>query len=127
MQPMMIDPSVMFDGKRKYNFAIRQANNGFVVEVDIEVPQGQPMSPDEAQRKISTFIKGMEEKMRGSQDPLLDKLLNQAQDEEKENEPRIVGTHVFYKYSEMVAFLSFIYEPEPEQPTPLKSSKKPKK
>lgn len=124
---MMIDPSFFNGGKNKYIVSIRQANNGFVVDVDFEAPQSQPMSPDEAQRKISTFIKGMEEKMRGSQDPILDKLLNQAQDEEKENELRILGTHVFYKYSEMVAFLSFIYEPEPEQPTPLKSSKKPKK
>ena len=115
MPPMMINLAEAFD-KPKYIVSIRQAHNGFAVEVETEVVRKAPMTPGEAQRKISGFMQGINEQMEGGQDPLLNKLLNSAIDEEAESKIQIIGLHVFQTYPEMAAFLSFVYEINNEEP-----------
>jgi hypothetical protein len=125
---MMIDPTELDNENQKYLVTIKQANNGFIVDVEPDVQQRRPLSPDEAQRKIGTFIKGMEQKMQGGQDHVLDRILDKAKDDEKNGEFQIIGLHIFHKYSEVVAFLSFVYDKGDDKPdTQRVDPKKPKK
>jgi len=124
---MMIDPTELDNENQKYLVTIKQANNGFIVDVEPDVQQRRPLSPDEAQRKIGTFIKGMEQKMQGGQDHVLDRILDKAKDDEKNGEFQIIGLHIFHKYSEVVAFLSFVYGNEDKPDTQRVDPKKPKK
>ena len=124
----MIDPTEFDNENQKYLVTIKQANNGFIVDVEPDVQQRRPLSPDEAQRKIGTFIKGMEQKMQGGQDHVLDRILDKAKDDEKNGELPVMGLHIFHKYSEVVAFLSFVYDKGDDKPdTQRVDPKKPKK
>jgi hypothetical protein len=128
IQPMMINPD-MGNSKPKYLVSIKQANNGFIVEVEQEMYPQRPLNAEEAQRKIANFMRNVGERIEGGQDNLLNNILDKAIDEENENEIQILGFHVFYKYSELTAFLSFVYanddKPDTQRVDP--NPKKPKK
>ena len=121
MPPMMINLAEAFE-KPKYIVSIRQAHNGFAIEIEQEVIRKGPMSPIEAQRKISNFMNGVQNQMEnGPTDSKLRDIYAKAgitpgSEEEEDAGPQIIGLHVFQTYPEMAAFLSFVYEINNEEP-----------
>lgn len=114
LPPLMISLSDQV-GKPRYQTTIHQVKNGYRVEVQLILNEQPPLSQEEAQRKFGQFIREAHQKAQGSGDVLLDKVLNKAQDEEKEQERDILGERVFYTMKEVLAFLTFVYEEEEKE------------
>lgn len=114
MMPAMIINPNNTDEKPKYVVSIREAHNGFAVEIDQEIIPVRPMSQAEAERKMGRFARSMEQRINsGSDEKLMSIRDKAAEDDEKEENPiNILGLHVFKTYSEMTAFLSFVYTNE---------------
>ena len=119
---MMIDLAEAFD-KPKYIASIRQAHNGFAVEVEQEITRKGPMSPKQAQRKISGFMNSLQDQMEsGPVDTKLREIYakegispsGQADDDDEETGPPIIGLHIFKTFQELTAFLSFVYDKNEE-------------
>lgn len=117
----MINLAEAFD-KPKYVASIREAHNGFAVEVEQEITRKGPMSPKQAQKKITSFMNGIQDQMdNGPTDSKLRDIYAKAgvspsgeEDEEEETGPPIVGLHIFKTFKELTEFLSLVYEKNEE-------------
>lgn len=115
MQPNGMPPQVMLNlsamgGKPKYVTTIRQANNGFAVHVEQDAAVNKPMTEDEAQRRLGKFMEKLNERMERASDSTMAKIYNQMEEEKDEENVIPLGLNVFKTFSELTAFLSFVYE-----------------
>jgi hypothetical protein len=108
---VMLNLSAM-GGKPKYIATIRQANNGFAVMVEQDAALNKPMTEEEAQRRLGKFMEGLNERMERSSDSVMAKIYNKAEEEKAKEEEAFIplGLNVFPTFSELTAFLSFVYE-----------------
>lgn len=100
-------------GKPKYQVTIEQVKNGWYVEVQVILNEPPPLTQEEAQRKIGLLMKAAQERAAQGGDIVLDKVLDNAQDEEKQKKNDILGPRVFVTLKELLAFLTFVYEEDP--------------
>jgi len=110
---VMINLAAMTD-KPKYKTFIKEAHNGYIVTVKLDQSLTAPISQEEAQRRLTEFMNKLNEEHKYAGDPVMSAI---EQSKKKNNisksqksQIQIVGPHVFKTYSEMMAFLSFVYE-----------------
>lgn len=107
--PFMLNLSAIQE-KIKYKSSIKQAVNGFAVFVEQDIQPSKPVTRKDAVKMVTGFTQDLNEKYESGLDPVMDKIKKQIEQEEQEEKPEIIGLHVFKTFSEMTAFLSFIYE-----------------
>ncbi len=114
MTPLVVNPSDTGENP-KYIVSIRKARNGYAVEVELETEPVRPMNMKQFSRKMGSITRNMSEHMNGGADEVLMKIRNQAEEEEESEEIQVLGLSVFKTYSEMSAFLSFVYGNEEKE------------